>query len=117
MLDFNSAVNNINPTKGVKNSVQPRVLKAQFGDGYVQRSTDGINSISETWTISFVNRTTAEGDLILEFLEARGGVEAFSWTPPYASSAIHVVCYKWDSTLPLAPDTTTVNCTFTKVFE
>ena len=37
-----------NPDKALKQDMKPRILAAQFGDGYMQRSRDGINTITET---------------------------------------------------------------------
>ena len=34
------------PDKGIQQTAKPRVLKAQFGDGYEMRVRDGINNLS-----------------------------------------------------------------------
>ena len=115
MANFNTVVT-FNPTKGVKRNPTPRILKAQFGDGYLQRTVDGINSIEENWSLSFINRNSTEADILVGFLEDRKGVEAFDWPPPSSSSSIRVYCPKWDISL-VANNTKSISCTFTKVFE
>lgn len=68
---------------------QPRVLEATFGDGYVQRSVDGINSNMATWSLTFNARDTATIDAIEAFLEANIAM-AFNWTPPGSPSSTSV---------------------------
>lgn len=61
-----------------------RVLASQFGDGYQQVAKDGINNKVQNWPLVF----TGTADRIREiaaFLDARGGAEAFTWTPPLAT--------------------------------
>jgi phage-related protein len=59
-----------------------RVKLAEFGDGYIQRSGDGINSVRDTYTVSVENLRKEEADPVVAFLKARRGWEAFLWTPP-----------------------------------
>lgn len=70
------------PDKGMTRSIKPRVLVSQFGDGYQQRIADGINSINESFSISFNNRSKAEVDDIGAFLEAKKAVTKFIFTIP-----------------------------------
>lgn len=74
---------------------RPRVRVAQFGDGYQQRVADGINTAMDAWSLTFTVRTDTEASAIRDFLAARGGYEAFDWTPPNESTAIRVVCREW----------------------
>lgn len=94
---------------------RPRVRQVSFGDGYEQRSADGINTIRAVWSLSFNARTDAERDGILDFLEARGGVESFDWTPP-TGAAGKFVCREWNASLE-AFGINNVNATFEQVFE
>lgn len=66
--------------------VEPRSLKFNFGDGYTQRVRDGIHTIKETYTANFVNRPESEIMQIEAFLEDRGGVDPFAFTPPHLPS-------------------------------
>lgn len=75
--------------------LEPRVLVAQFGDGYAQRRPNGINTQDEIWSLTFNNRTAAVAQAIDDFLKARNGVDVFVWTPPRASTARNVICPEW----------------------
>ena len=65
---------------GASKKAQPNVRVAQFGSGYSQRSTFGINQDPKIWDLSWVNRTATDANIIEDFLEARGGAEAFNWS-------------------------------------
>ena len=104
------------PSYNAKVSLSPRVLKAQFGDGYAQRVPDGINTNPQSWTLTFLNQPSATADAIDSFLATQNGVTWFWWTPPRASSAIKVVCAKWDKE-ETDRGSTTVTATFDQVFD
>ncbi len=94
---------------------KPRVLEAQFGDGYSQRTGDGINNRAEVWALTFAAQTVAERNAILAFLRARNGVEAFDWVSPFGTYG-KWVCKEWTG----RPDTAVANsitATFTQVFD
>jgi phage-related protein len=80
MANFNIDVN-ITPDRGLKADQQPRVLVAAYGDGYEQRVAAGINNLPESWSLTWKNRTSAEANKIVDFLETQGGVTAFDWYP------------------------------------
>ena len=86
------------PDNSAQVSVKPRVLKSSFGDGYEQRTGDGINLRPRTWTLTFNTRTAAEIAPIQAFLEARNGVESFDWTPP-SGAAGKFICEDWTQTV------------------
>lgn len=62
--------------------VRPAVKKIQFGDGFSQRSMDGVNSILLPFNLVFDKRTDAEARAILHFLEMRKGL-SFIFVPPF----------------------------------
>lgn len=79
---------------------EPKIKEVKFGDGFSQRSPDGINNILPVFNLEF------EGDLnevtaILHFLSQRAGHESFVWLPPapYGSSA-RFICKKWSNVQP-----------------
>ena len=104
------------PDYGSLEQHRPRVRVAQFGDGYQQRSADGINTDAATWNLTFSNRSDSEASAIKTFLAARAGLEAFDWTPPGGLSALKWICSTWQST-PVNFGATTITATFTQVFE
>ena len=50
------------PDKGFTAATVPMVKAARFGDGYEQRKIMGINTIKQTFNVSFNNRTNDEID-------------------------------------------------------
>ncbi len=94
-------------------NVRPRVLSAQFGDGYEQRIADGINNMPRSWSLTFTNPLPISIE-IDNFLNARKGYEAFDWTPPDGAAG-RFVCKEW-SYSHLAPNARTISATFIEVF-
>jgi len=76
------------PRVNPQGSAMLRVLTAQFGDGYQQAAADGIHNKIETWPLEF-SGTGEEIKPIKDFLDARGGWEAFSWTPPLGETGAY----------------------------
>ena len=73
------------PDKSMTKSIAHRVLTAKFGDGYEQRIKDGINSLQETYSLSFKTRTKEDIDDIVFFLDAQKNVSKFLFTMPYTN--------------------------------
>lgn len=86
------------PSKSFSKTIKPRVLNAQFGDGYSQRVVNGINSITREWSVSFNSKPLNEINAIEDFLSARKGSEGFLWTPPGESTSYAVICPDWSRT-------------------
>lgn len=84
------------PDRGFNTETTPRVLTAKFGDGYSQRVADGINSLEQTWTLSFNSRSLTEVTAIESFLVTKGGITRFTWTPPDSSTEYRVICSRWN---------------------
>ena len=68
------------PDKQFNKQVVPRVLSAQFGDGYEQVVADGINTLNEQFSASFVTRDRDEIDNIVAYFDALAGVTPFTLT-------------------------------------
>lgn len=104
------------PTNAVNLSLKPRILNAQFGDGYSQRSPDGINNIVEIWDVTFEYADKSIRDTLNDTLKDFGGVNYFLWTPPYESSTKKFICQEW--TQPLNDQGSyALNAKFIQVFE
>lgn len=58
-----------------------RVKTMKFGDGYSQRSVDGVNTFVQSGTLGWDVLTQAEMLVILGFFDALEGVTPFYWTP------------------------------------
>jgi phage-related protein len=105
----------IEPTYGTQKTSAPNVRIAQFGSGYSQRTTFGINQNPKTYNLTFeVSETDA--DTIEDFLDARGGTENFDFTPPGESSSTKYICRNWSKSIPYL-NRATIQATFEQVFE
>ena len=85
----------IPPDVGSSISAQHRVNKAKFGDGYIQRSGDGINTKEEAPTLNWSQLTSAEATAIINFLDGQKGYIAFNYTLPGESTPKKFTCEKY----------------------
>ena len=107
----------ITATYGAQQNSAPKVRTVQYGDGYEQRLTYGaINNDPKSWSLNWANITEANADTITAFLEARGGKESFTWTPPDSSTAYNWVCSTWTKSIPYN-GRASISATFRQVFE
>lgn len=104
------------PEFGANKTVKPNVTQVKFADGYEQRFSHGLNSIAQTWSLSFAHREPSEANAIDAFLTARAGVEAFLWTPPDSETALVFVCRAWEKA-PQKGGRYTISCQFEQVYE
>lgn len=108
----------IQPTKARK-KIDPRERRVDFGDGYTQRSGDGINLNRDQWNLTFVS-DVADIDTIETFLKARGSHEAFYWTPPRAQSSDGTnlyTCKSWNRDYGIGPDVDQLTTIFIREFD
>jgi len=105
----------VTPTYGAQKNSAPNVRVARFGDGYEQRITFGINQNPKVWNLTW-NVSETDADTIETFLDARGAVEAFEWTPLGESTEYKWVCEEWSKSIPYN-NRATINATFRQVFE
>jgi len=113
MADFPS----ITPTYGVQKSSAPVTRKVQFGDGYEQFLTFGLNQNPKSFSLTFeVSETDA--DTLETFLDARAAnnMESFNFTPPGEGSSSKFVCEQWTKSIPYL-NRATIQATFRQVFE
>ncbi len=103
------------PTVGSQRRTTARILEAQFGDGYSQRAGDGLNSVEDAFSLVWNALSEAEADTITDFFEARGGWEAFDWTPPGEVAARKFRCGEWTRDWDGAMRRVTAN--FAEVFD
>ena len=119
-IGFDIGGKNIVPDKQLTKSTSPKVKLASFGDGYEQRLRDGINSLSESYSLSFETRTKEEIDDIIQFFELKGGVVPFSFTIPDSNSGgektVKVVCPDYSQTYSY-DEYYSCSATFRRVYE
>jgi|TARA_B100001094_G_scaffold30140_1_gene25102 phage-related protein len=111
------------PDKTLARSSAPRVRSAKFGDGYEQRAKSGLNSIDETFTLNFVNRTKATIDDLNKFFDDKAGVTSFNFTIPDTDNTtttgektIRVVCSEW-STQYSNSDHYSMSASFVRIYQ
>lgn len=95
----------IKPDYGASENKEPKIRKAQFGDGYAQRVQDGVNNLPRKWNLKFT-QTPANADKIENFLASTNGTSNFDWTPPRGASG-KWVAEKWDRSIEEAYDVIT----------
>lgn len=104
------------PQYGAQGSVTPSVLTAQYGDGYSQDVPIGVNSTPQVWTLTF-NNDPDTGDAIFQFIQNKGGVQRFWWTPPRQSLAVKVKTTGAYTKTETDSGQVTIGVTFTQVFD
>lgn len=88
----------VSPTAGLQDKPEIKLRKADFGDGYTQPTPDGLNHIRSVVTLEFGLLEPAEKEAIVNFLQARGGSEPFTYTIPGSASATRFTCNDWQVT-------------------
>lgn len=77
-----------NVEREVDPTIEFRTISAQFGDGYVQESADGINTKTEQYTIK-VNAYEKKAKEIMAFFNKHQGIKSFYWTPPLGTLGLY----------------------------
>ena len=72
----------------------PRVFATAFGDGYMQRAGNGINTDLASWDLTFT-LSTSDATNLLTFLKAMAGTQAFYWNSPEDNLNPLWICRKW----------------------
>jgi phage-related protein len=106
----------ITPTYGAQKNNRPNVRTVQFGDGYQQRLTYGLNQNPKSWNLTWeVSETDA--DTIETFLNNRAADNAsFDWTPLDEATSYKWICPEWNKSVPYK-NRATITATFQQVFE
>ena len=106
------------PDRNIQQSSKPNMYKVDFGDGYEQRLQRGINSIKETFNVSFNNRPNTEINTIMDFLDTKKGVTSISFTIPNGSGerTVKVVCDTYSQTY-FNTSINSCTATFRRVYE
>jgi phage-related protein len=81
--------------QGTSRKIVPRVLATNFGDGYVHRIADGINTQLEEWTVTWSVLLPSQSATIQSFFASLYGCLPFTWTPPNSTQANVYICSDW----------------------
>lgn len=105
------------PDFGAARKSQPIVRKVQFGNGYEQRLTYGLNQNPRVWDLTWTAKDSTDADAIEAFFDARAADNAsFTWTPLDETTAYKWVVESWSRDLRYA-NVNTITATFRQVFE
>ena len=85
------------PSYGTVKTSKPNIRIANFGSGYSQRSTLGINQNLKTYQLKFENISFSDANTIETFLDSMAGVTSFSYPVPDLGTII-TGTYALDST-------------------
>ena len=113
MASWDSSVN-ISPDYNSTKQSSIVVREVQFGDGYKKVVSYGWNNDLKKYNFKFENKTTVEKNTIVDFLEARKGVDPFDFTPPDQSSSSKYLCKEWQETF-VAANAHTITVVFEEV--
>ncbi len=102
------------PDYGASKKSQPNVRNSQFGSGYSQRVSFGLNQDLKVWSLSWENRSENDANSIEDFLERQKGVLAFFWSPPDESTTYKWICQDWTKTMPYS-NLFNISATFVQV--
>ena len=104
------------PTRASNRNVTPRFLRADLGDGYDQRSGDGIQTIKEEWSVTFEALDQTSANTLIAFFEDLQGYQKFEWIPFRQTVAKKFICPSWSESYRGA-GLTSVSASFVEVFD
>ncbi len=97
-------------------TASPKNITVQYGDGYKSRNAFGLNQNPKSYNLTF-NVSLADGDKILDFLDARAKDSAsFTFTPPATSTARQFICEQYSRSNTYL-NRVTIQATFEEVFQ
>lgn len=70
-----------------------RILSADFGDGYTQKTRDGMNHIRNVFEVAWDALTADQAKAIVDFFELHGGDTAFLY------QGTKFTCEVWNDTI------------------
>jgi phage-related protein len=83
---------------GAARTTQLAVDSVAYGDGYVHRSTRGLNPVRPSWSLSFPFTSLAELEERDAFLQAHAAA-GFWITPPDSAAALFVTADQWSANI------------------
>lgn len=92
----------------------PRVLRANFGDGYSQRAGDGLNAQLRTFQVAWSDFSDVDIATLQDGFRALGGYQAFNWTPPKDSLPGKFIAPTWKKSAS-RPNASSLTASFQEV--
>jgi phage-related protein len=100
----------------VQKTTDAKVIETDYGDGYTQRTEDGINSIKRSYSVRWQQIPIIDAQAIDDFLRARKGVEPFYYQLPSELTTILFTCKNWQRQ-PAGPNLDTISASFVECFD
>ncbi|KAB0679521.1 phage tail protein [Aureimonas leprariae] len=85
----------VEPTVGITDTPEIKILKADFGDGYTQATAAGLNHIRNVREMTWDALYKSERDPIIAFFRERGGYQPFWFKLDDEASPTRYTCEKW----------------------
>jgi len=82
------------PAPGLNRRTAIAVDMIAYGDGYIHRSTRGLNPIRPSWDLLVPYRSKIEVKAIDDFVK-QYAVKGFWFLPPDLDDAVYVTCDEW----------------------
>jgi len=89
---------NPSPDVNIKRTQKPNLKIAQFGDGYSQRTSFGLNQVVVSILLSYTNITQAQKETIEDFINDHNRGQAFLWQMPDEDEPRQWYFVSWDIT-------------------
>lgn len=113
-----SLAGGISPSYSSAQSTEFAIREAQFGEGYSQRISIGLNSVKRTWELTWEGRDKLVVETITRFLHDRRGAESFLWTMPGETTDRKWVCQKLEGPNYISGgQLANLSATFVEVFD
>lgn len=107
---------NVSPSYSSSGQVDMTVLRADFGDGYSQKTEKGLNNVRDTWSLVWTYTNASDLSALETFLRGKKGSVPFWWTPPGESVPKLWTCGTFKKT-PDGFQTQQLDATFLQEFD
>jgi len=106
----------VNPSESTQTSHAPTIRSVEYGNGYSQRATVGINQDRLKATVNWTLLSRTDADTIEVFLSARLGFESFDYALPPSTTSRKWVCNTWTRT-EVTNQVASISADFVQVFD
>jgi phage-related protein len=110
-------ITTVNPSYSSSKETAYRIKKADFGDGYSQRTGDGVNTITKKGMLDFENLLPADADTLEAFLESMGGYLPFYYTLPLETAPLLWITIGSPKRTYAGPNSINLNVVIMQVFD
>ena len=87
------------PSPGLTDTPEIKILKSEFGDGYTQASSQGLNHIRQVVEATWDVLDRAERDQIIAFFKERAGYQPFYYRMPHDDAETKWTVETWSDTV------------------